>query len=745
MAPDQTDPDLKFTPRNDPVTFEVLRHRIWQINDEQGKTIINVSGSPVATEGNDFNVAIADASGELVAVGPYIVLHVSAITLVIQNTIALLGEDNIGEGDMYLVNDPWMGAGHQNDFCVVQPVFWDGRRIAWTASVIHQIDCGGPVPGSWNLAARSTFEEAPRYRGLRLVRGGEVQREVVATVLTNSRLPDLVDLDLRAQIAAGNVARERLHELIVRYGCGTVVDAIQDSFDYAQLMFRHKLLLLPDGSWYAEDHIDHDGHEERIYTVRCRVDKRGDRLRFDFTGTDAEAPGLINTAYAGAAAGAYCAVYPLLCQSMPWNAGVLRQIDLVVEEGTLHNARFPAPVGFGVVHACWTTQNAAALALGKMLASSDRFADDAMAGWAGSTFVYNIFGTTDRGDRFATMLLNSDLQGSGARAFDDGFDVGGKLVAPRGKVSNIESIEANYPLLYLYRRRTPDSGGAGRWRGGVSAEVAMTAHHTPEIAVTVNTVGVNHTSTLGLCGGYPGGGSQVKLQRDTDVFEVFGNGRLPHDLTDLSGELEQLPAKYVFDLRPGDVFVASPHAGGGYGDPLQRDPALVARDVENGLVSSAWAERAYGVALGPDRAALERETEALRSRLRMDRSQPAEARRPLPDGSGAPLGDRAADGPLGALLLADGWAYCSACRLSICPGGQHAKEHLLRRRDPLGRAGPCLAGRWQCDSPDFELWQYLCPHCGELLAIEQHRKGEDADWIDYAVDDPAVSDGREDR
>src|ERR1035437_1050922 len=212
--------------RNDPITFEVLRHRLWQINDEQGQTIIRVSGSPAATEGNDFNVGIADASGALIAVGPYIVMHVAAITDVIHNTIDLIGEEGIQSGHMYLINDSWMGAGHQNDFCIIQPVFWEGKRIAWTASVIHQVDVGGPAPGSWNFAARTVFEEAPRYKALRLVRYGVVQPEVVATVLTNSRLPDQVDLDMRAQIAAGNVARERISELIRRYGIQVVSNAI---------------------------------------------------------------------------------------------------------------------------------------------------------------------------------------------------------------------------------------------------------------------------------------------------------------------------------------------------------------------------------------------------------------------------------------------------------------------------------------------------------------------------------------
>lgn len=744
MSADMPEP-IRFEPRNDPVTFEVLRHRLWQINDEQGQTIVNVSGSPVASEGNDFNVAIADAGGELVAVGAFITLHVSAITLVIRNTVALLGEENIADGSMYLVNDPWLGAGHQNDFCVIQPVYWQGRRIAWTASVIHQVDVGGPAPGSWNLAARSAFEEAPRYRGLRVVRDGTAQADVVATVLTNTRLPDLVDLDLRAQIAAANVARERLHALVARYGVGTVCDAIDDSFAYSQVLFRRKLLELPDGDWYAEDHIDHDGHEERIYTVRCRVEKRRDRLLFDFTGTSGEAPGLINTTFAGAAAGAYGAVYPLLCQHIPWNAGVLRQIDLTVEEGAIHHARFPAPVGYGVVHACWTSMNAAALAVNKMLASSGAHRADAMAGWAGSTFVYNVFGKDDRDRSFATMLLSSDLQGCGARAFADGYDVGGKLNAPRSKVTDVESVEANYPLLYLYRRRTADSGGAGLWRGGVSAEVALTAHRAPRIDVTVNTVGVNHSSTNGLCGGYPGGGCLVQIKAGTDIAAHWRSGRLPLDLGELDGDLEIHPAKHVFALTPGDVFVANPHGGGGYGDPLRRDPDSVARDAAHGLVSADCAGALYGVVLdragGADAAA----TGRLRESMRRERLARAEPGRAPPEGAGRPRGDRPVEYPLGAFEAAGGWLHCGRCRRSICRDAEPIKPYLARERGPLGAAGPRIAQRWSGDSPDFELWRYYCPHCGELGAVEQHLKSETAAWTDYRIDDERVAERLEEK
>ena len=701
--------------RNDPVTFEVLRHRLWQLNDEQGQTIIRVSGSPVATEGNDFNVAIADAEGELVATGPYIVMHVAAITHVIRNTIALLGEAGIAEGEMYLVNDPWMGAGHQNDFCIVQPVFWEGRRIAWTASVIHQVDVGGPAPGSWNLAARTTFEEAPRYRALRVVRGGAVQADVVATVLGNSRLPDQVDLDMRAQIAAANVARTRLHELLQRYGAQVIGDALADQLDYAQALFRQKLAALPDGHWYAEDFLDHDGHEERTYVVRCRLTKRGERLCFDFTGTSPEAPGLINTTLPGAAAGVYSAVYPFLCAKIPWNAGVLRQIDLVVQEGTLHHARFPAPVGSGVVHATWCTLNAAAMALGKMLAALDP--PDAMAGWAGSTFVYNIFGRTDAGGPFATMMLSSDLQGTGARPGADGYDVGGKLNAPRAKVTNVESAEDRYPLLILYRRRARDSGGAGTWRGGMAAETALTAHRAAAIDVTVNTVGTCHSSTPGLNGGYPGGGATAMLATATTLPARWQRGEAPQDVTQLGGTLALLPSKWRFQLHPGDVFVAVPHGGGGFGDPLLRDPHLVARDVAEHAVSAAWARQLYGVVLRDEGAADAEATERCRTEMRAARL--GEAPRAVPGAT--------EDGT--ALRRTPHGFACARCGGALGPVTADVREGLVCRASELGAAGAWIARRFGGRGPAVALRHYACPHCGSAAAVESHLAGE-APWAD---------------
>ena len=721
----------RFHPRNDYVTFEVLRHRLWQINDEQGKTIVNVSGSPVATEGNDFNVALLNAGGEVVAVGPYVIAHVSAISVIVQNAISLLGEGNIRDGDMYLTNDPWMGAAHQNDVCVIQPIFWREKRIAWTASVIHQVDVGGPRPGSWNPLARSVFDEAPRYRMLRVVSHWTLQPEVAATYLTNSRLPDLVELDLRAQIACANVARSRLIELIERYGIETMENAFADNLDFAETLFRKKLEELPDGEAFGEDHMDHDGLSEELYTIRCRAEKRGGRLLLDFSGTSPQAPGFINTAYAGALAGAYSALFPYLCPDIPWNAGVLRLVDTKVEMGTVHNARFPAPVGFGVVHATHCTTNATALALGKLLAASERYYEHAMAGWSGSVFVYNVFGTDDQNQAFATMLLSSDVQGCGARAFGDGFDVGGKLTAPQANVANIESIEGNYPLLYLYRRRTLDSGGAGKWRGGVSGEAAFTLHHATQMDITPNTWGVSISATSGLNGGYPGGGAAVLLKRSTDIADQWRNGNLPQSFDELNGEpLEILPAKCSFVMSSGDVFSSIPHGGGGIGDPITRDPERIESDLAKRLVSPEWARLLYGAVINADGSIDRDETEVLRHEIRMQRISEGISRLQLLPGAGAPLeGDYGV--PAGALREANGWLYCGDCLQSISPAADPDKPYLLLRRRSLEAAGPLIGLRKGSGQLDFELWEYICPHCGAMLHVEQRHRQDTHDEPDF--------------
>lgn len=673
--------DTRFTPRTDPITFEVLKHRLWQINNEQGRTVINVSGSPVASEANDFGVALTDAEGNLVALGEYLIHHTAAIAEVVHNAIVMLGA-NVGVGDAYLTNDPWMGALHQNDVCLVAPVHHDGELIAWTASIVHQIDVGGPVPGSWNLDARSAYEEAPRYRFLRVMRGNVAQADAVDTYLTNSRTPSSLELDLRAMIASSNVVKERFAETIERYGVRAVIDTMQDCIDYSEMLMRQRLVSITKGDWDTQDFMDHDGHQEGAFGIRLRLSHDDSGLHFDYSGSDDQAGGSINCTRAGALAGSLSPVMTQLAAGIPWNHGIIRCVSVTTRKGSLNDAEFPAPVGGASISACHHTSNAAMSAVARLLVDSpETIVEDPMANWSGSPYVYNVFGENQYGDTFGTMLIDSHLGGGGARSFADGYTAAGMLSVPQASAPNVESVEALVPLIYLHRKRTRDSGGAGAHRGGVSITSAMTLHGTSQLNVTVSTQGAQHSSAAGLCGGYPGGGANTMVvQHAKSAPELIAEyARSEHG--EWTGTVDILPSKARLQLQPGDVLVTSPHGGGGYKDPLLRDPQDVLADVLAGNVSAEEAARTYGVVL--DGATVDQVgTEKQRVRIRTERL------------GSSPSGDE------------------------IDSTGRPAVERI----GPVGGAGPQVGRRWDGDSPNFQLHEYICPTSGYLVDTQIQKR-----------------------
>lgn len=722
----KTDEKMKsvhFKPRTDPTTFEVLRHRLWQINDEQGKILMNMSGSQIATEANDFNVGISDAEGNLIVVGPYILVLMASLSMLIKSVIRQVG-DNVSEGDVFLCNDPWYGAVHQNDVCVLAPVFWEDKIVAWTASVIHQVDVGGGTPGSWCHEATDTFQEAPRYRFLRVVSGGVLQQEVVDTYLTNSRTPDLLNLDLRAQIGSARATLTRLNELFGRYGGETVKATMLDLLDYAEALFVNKLESIPSGEWLSDCYLDHDGHKECTHRYALRLRKDDDGLTFDYTGTDPQIAAFINCPYSGLFIATYVAVLVYLCADIPWNSGVMRHIRIESKEGALNNASFPAAVS-GSLESIWNSTNAACASLGKMLYASEEQRSSAMAVWQGSTQVYTLFGTNQYDEPYGTWMIASGFGGAGARTFGDGHDNSGPLMAPRPSVINVENAENLYPILFLYRKRAADSGGPGFWRGGASADHAITPHRTKEIAVGVTSSGADHSHTLGLAGGYPGAGSTVRIARAgmPDRKQQI----IPADWNEVRGEKEFLPPKVRFTLNPGDVFSTIPHGGGGFGDPLDRDPALVLRDVLDRLVSIDGARNYYGVLVEGEPLQVNQEaTTKQRSAVRQGRvGKPDEVTilEPANDDAHAQR-----DGH--GILRKDGQWICSACETSLGSIAENAKEACSHQYRSLAAAGPLIASRTGGESAKFRLSEYSCPDCGTLLAVDQTLKTMETHWHD---------------
>ncbi len=698
----------EFKPRVGPIDFEVLRHRLWQINDEQGRTIINVSGSPVAAEANDFNVGITNAAGEIVCLGTYMAPLILAISAAVQNAFALFGEGGIEPDSVYLTNDPWLGAQHQNDVCLIAPLFWEGKLVSWVGSSIHQVDVGGNVEGSWNPLSTTVFQEAPLYDFLKVVRQGKIQPEVVATYTRNSRLPHMVELDLRSQIAGINVAKERLLALIREYGLQTMTEVLEDCLDHQEILLKRKLRQIPDGEWHTEDYLDHDGHGERLTTVRLKLTKKGDRLVFDYRGSDPQTPGFVNCTRTSLCGKTFLAIAAHLCNDIPWGGGILRAADILSQEGSVVDARFPAPVSGAPVNAGWSVQNTAGLALSQMLSASEKFKGNAMAVWVGSSFVYNVFGTNQYGKPFGTMMLSSTLGGGGARSLGDGYDNSGPISSPAPSVINVESAELKTPFLYLYRKRAADSGGAGKYRGGVAALSCLTPYDVESLRVFVSTLGTTHSSGLGLAGGYPGGGSNCLLKRKTPIVQMIKEGKFPQSIKDVPGEeIEALPSKYMFAFQAGDMLETVAHGGGGFGDPLERDRQRVQQDIRDGCVSPEYAQSLYGAVLGPADRILPEATEARREERRQERLQ---------------AGRRAAaDRPAADLSALAGSIRCRHCQAALSGDTDASGEDCLVLRSPFRKAGPWIAVRLGGDNPRLALREYVCPSCGALLFVDVER------------------------
>ena len=445
----------------DPLTYEVVRHRLWSVTDEMGEALKRMSGSPIVTDANDFDFAISDELGQEVQVGLYNTMLVGAVDLAIYWTLRnRAANPGITEGDMFLCNDPWVGGGlHQNDVIVYQPVFHDGQLFAWTSAIAHQPDLGGVGLGSFSPAAQDVFSESLPTPPVKIVRDGQLQRDVADLWVRRSRVPMLIGLDLRAKIGANNVGRERLLALIRQYGADTVKAVMKRMMSDAEARLRGKLASLPDGSWSATGYQDQSHEGDRgLHKITVTATKAGDHLTFDFTGTDPQA-GVINCTYAGMRGGVMLALLPILAGDIPWAAGgLMRCFDLITEEGTLNNATFPAAVSRGPIGPAWLTGSLVAECLSQMLDRSLELGKNVQATCCGTWDTAIIAGLDERGEQpapFLNIIMEPMAGGYGARPHADGIDTGGLFCIPMGRIPDVEMTEFLYPVLTLWRARGP--------------------------------------------------------------------------------------------------------------------------------------------------------------------------------------------------------------------------------------------------------------------------------------------------
>jgi len=604
----------------DKVTFEILRHRLGQINDEQGTTLKKVSGSPIVTDANDFNVTIGDEHGETVSFGPYVMYHASVTDLIIKWILEHRSESpGIEPGDMYICNDPWIGAVHQNDTVVLAPVFHEGQLFAWVSSTVHQVDVGGNEIGSFAIEDDDAFAEAEAVPPIKLVEDGELRPDVEDLFLRKSRAAPNVGMDLRSQIAGNNVAIDRIHELVAEYGADTVKAVMRETMDYAEKGLRSRLRDMPDGVWRHVGYQDVARSGDRgVYRTRLALEKRGDTLIFNVSG-DPPA-GMINTTFAGLRGGFTAPVLPMLCHDIPWAlGGIYRVLEFEVEDNIMVNAEYPAGTGMAAIAGTWHTVNVSTQAVAKMLAASEEQEKHLVAGSSGSWVTMNALGVDQRGQFFVTQFMDPMAGGWGARSHSDGINTAGIFAAPGGQATNVESNELAYPMLYLARKEETDSGGAGTFRGGATASMAFKPHDTEGMQHVISAFGAAIPTSQGICGGYPANTVRYEIVRDSDIAERMANGEMPTDRRDLEGEVEVLPPKYKTQQGPDDVYFSIWQGGGGFGDPIDRDPARVAEDVRQGYVSREEARRTYGVVLTAEGDVDDVGTQDRRDEIRRDR------------------------------------------------------------------------------------------------------------------------------
>lgn len=606
----------------DPLTYEVVRHRLWSVTDEMGEALKRMSGSPIVTDANDFDFAISDELGQEVQVGLYNTMLVGAVDLAIYWT---LEHRTVTDGDMFLCNDPWVGGGlHQNDVIVFQPIFAEGKLFGWTSAVCHEADLGGVGLGSFSPAAQDVFSEAVPTPPVKVVRGFELQEDIADMWIRRSRVPLMVGLDLRAKVGANTVGRQRLQAVIEQYGADTVKAVMKRMMNDAEQRLRGKLTALPDGTWRATGYQDQSHEGDRgIHKITVAMTKTDDHLSFDFTGTDPQA-GVINCTYAGMRGGVMLALLPILAADIPWSAGgLMRCFDLISEEGTINNATFPAAVSRGPIGPAWLTGSLIAECLSQMLDRSVEFGDSVQASCCGTHDTAVLAGMDERGEQpmpFINIVMDVMAAGYGARPKTDGMDTGGLNCIPMGRIPDVEMTEYLYPLLTLWRREEPDSGGPGRHRGGVSGSSAMIPYGTDTpIGLVVASSGKAVAQNNGLAGGYPGNTAVGIVARGTGVKDAFTAGTLPTSM-DTVGGLQELRACYEQTvLSTDDVLYLHWQGGGGYGDPLLRDPAAVAADLREGKITTVGVTDLYGVVLVPDGVDTAA-TQARREQLRRERS-----------------------------------------------------------------------------------------------------------------------------
>jgi N-methylhydantoinase B len=598
----------------DVILATVIANRVEAITREMGAAMLRSARSPIFAENRDFVTAIFDARLRMVAQTAYIPVLLGSTPFALEAISDYFAGD-VEDGDVMILNDPFMGNNHLPDITVVRPVFHQGDLCFWVLTKGHHADVGGGGTAGYNPEARTVWEEGIRITPSRLYRAGTYNRELWTMLLANVRLPFLVEGDLQCQVGATRLAETALLQLVQRYGLPVIDAALEETLARSETQVREQLRAIPDGVYRAERQLDAVGRGPIAQpSVRLALVIDDDTVRFDFEGTDLQVPTYHNSTYANTAASCYNALFSTIDPSIQLNWGSLQPIAVHAPEGTLVHANNGAPTTACTTALCAVIVEAAWQALAQAVPELGQGL------WHRQGIAGMSSGQNPRTGKPFAVIHNFSKGGSGAVRGFDGWDHLSPVSSMGGaRAPDPELFELRSPHMILNYEYHPDSAGAGTWRGGHGAHYRVRFTDGSTTMALAPSCFSAETAPAGVCGGYaaPTAWAEVTLA---------------------NGERLAFDGPILFRPQPGDVLDLHSTGGGGYGDPRARPVDAVLGDVRAGLLSPEKATRDYGVVVDPATLAVDRAaTAALRGEsARSDALEPPAAATPHQNGASDP-------------------------------------------------------------------------------------------------------------
>ncbi len=545
-----------MTDRLDPITIEVVRNKLDGIANEMQSTLLRSSFSPIVKEGLDASASLFTINGETLSQALAVPIHLATLIPVVRALLETYPLDTVKEGDIYILNDPYLGGTHLPDIALMMPVFHDGKPIALSAAMTHHQDVGGMTPGSVPTNATEIYQEGVRIPPLKLRDGDVLNDTFLRMMRQNVRMPESFEGDLNAQIAACTVGARRLAGLAETQGGDTLKAIFEELLDRSERMTRSALSEIPNGTYGYTEYMDNDGIDmDTPIRIQVAVTIRDGEFACDFTGTSPQVRGPFNCVQSGTAAAACFALRAVTDPNIPTNGGCFRPLHLTLPEGSIVNPVEPAPVNARTA----TIKRITSAILGAL----KEVLPDKVPADSGNELVILMFGG-QRGNGANYVVGDLIASGSGAGKQSDGVDM---IETDATNCMNlpVEALEMDVPIRINKFELRADSGGAGAHRGGLGC---VREYEILRGDVTVTYRGERHA--------YPASGSHGGDAGAPAAAEVHR----------ADGSLETIPSKHVFTLSPGDRFTLKTAGGGGYGDPDARVSEMAEQDRRNGKVGA---------------------------------------------------------------------------------------------------------------------------------------------------------------